>query len=69
MSLDDESAAWEEIGMQSLAAFFEKIHDHGMYQTAGGDWKWYPSGKVGEICKTCGKLIEEPDFGPADQVK
>jgi len=50
----EELAAWQALGMQTVSSFFEKLHDHGT-DVKGN---YLPSGEVGEICKTCNKLIE-----------
>jgi hypothetical protein len=55
---DDEMAAWTRFGMENVRNFLESIHDHGYIEIGPGDYVSLPSGKVGEICKTCGKLIE-----------
>ena len=55
--LDEEMKAWEQLGIDSLLSFYEKVHDHGWYETPDGRLVAYPSGEPGEICKTCGKTI------------
>lgn len=65
--MKDELAAWQALGMQTVNNFFDKIHDHGQYQDSSGEWHFYPSGTVGEICKTCGKLIEPLDQSLDDE--
>lgn len=56
--LDEEMKAWEQVGIESLVGMYERLHDHGMYQDTAGNWKYYPSGHTGEVCQTCGKVIE-----------
>lgn len=53
-----EAKAWEELGMQTLGEWYDRIHDHGQAEQPDGSWKQLPSGKIGERCQTCGKMIE-----------
>lgn len=48
---------WEALGMESVNIMFAKLHDHGWVETKNGLVP-LPSGEVGEVCKTCGKVID-----------
>jgi hypothetical protein len=58
---DTESKAWLEMVMKTNAKLLERLHDHGWVEQEDGSYVPLPSGKVGEICRTCGDLIEGPE--------
>ena len=56
--MDEETKAWEQLGIETLNKLYEKMHDHGWYETERSTLAPLPSGNVGDVCKTCGKIIE-----------
>lgn len=57
LDLDEEMEVWERLRVESLDEFFESIHDHGYMEREDGTLVGLPSGEVGDVCKTCGKVI------------